>query len=68
MAFTPTRTDFTRSPFTGMTRESWLEAGKYLLTGIFANLGGADDPLVMPRAETEITYPHLSADGAQQAR
>lgn len=68
MTFTPTHTDFTLSPFTGMTRESWRDAGKYLLTGIFANLASADEPLVMPRKETEITYPHLHADTEQQAR
>lgn len=68
MTFTPSHTDFTLSPFTGLTRESWLEAGRYLLSGIFSHLKSSDEPLVMPRAETEITYPHLHASQAQQER
>lgn len=54
------------SPFTGMTRESWIDAGKYLLNGIFTNLSGIGSPLVMPRKETNITYPHLNASEIQQ--
>ncbi len=64
--FQPDRTDFEKSPFTGMTRKSWIEAGKYLLSGMFDNLSGIDAPPVMPRNETEITYPHLSAPEKKQ--
>ena len=35
MAFVPKHTDFTLSPYTGLTRESWLEAAKYLLQNVF---------------------------------
>lgn len=66
MSFKPEFTDFTLSPFTGLTRESWKDAGKYLLKGIFDNLSSIEDPLVMPRKETEITYPHLKASEETQ--
>ncbi|MCD8327280.1 MAG: DUF2264 domain-containing protein [Lachnospiraceae bacterium] len=59
MIFQPTHTDYTLSPYTGLTRESWIEAGKYMLAGIFQHIKSFDDPVVMPRQETEITYPHL---------
>ena len=57
-AWQPQHLDFERSPYTGLDRESWLEAGKYLLAGIFQNIKSADDPVVMPRYETEVTYPN----------
>lgn len=62
MVFQPKTVDFELSPYTGMVRESWLEAAEYLLTGVFQNIPSEDDPVVMPREETEITYPHLKAE------
>lgn len=59
MKFIPTTTDYELSPYTGLTRESWIEAGKYVLNGIFSNIKCFEDPVVMPRKETKITYPHL---------
>lgn len=67
MKFEPKTLDFDLSPYTGLTRESWLEAGKYLLEGIFQNIGDFQDPVVMPRKETEITYPHLKDSEEAQA-
>ncbi|MGN0299408.1 MAG: DUF2264 domain-containing protein [Lachnospiraceae bacterium] len=58
MVFIPTTLDFEKSPYTGLTRESWLEAGEYLLQGIFQNIQNFNDPVVMPRKETRVTYPH----------
>lgn len=58
MVFRPKILDYELSPYTGLTRESWLEAAEYMLTGIFQNIKTMDDPVVMPRKETEITYPH----------
>lgn len=66
MIFTPKHTDFNLSPYTGLTRESWLEAGEYMLTGIFKHIKSFDDPVVMPRQETKITYPHLNAPAQAQ--
>ncbi|RKM59984.1 DUF2264 domain-containing protein [Butyrivibrio sp. CB08] len=56
--FKPTKTDFELSPYTGLTRESWIEAARYLLSGVFDNLESIEAPVVMPRYETEVTYPH----------
>lgn len=61
MIFEPTTLDFERSPYTGLTRASWIEAGEYLLKGIFQHIKSFDDPVIMPRKETKVTYPH-SAD------
>ena len=57
--FVPKTLDFELSPYTGLTRESWLEAGRYMLEGIFQNIDDFEKPVIMPRKETEITYPHL---------
>lgn len=38
MAFVPKTLDYTVSPYTGLTRQSWIEAGTYLLEGVFQNL------------------------------
>ena len=67
MIFQPQTVDYELSPYTGLTRESWMEAGKYLLTGIFQNIKSFDDPVVMPRKETKVTYPHPHADAQVQA-
>ena len=61
MAFVPKTLDYTVSPYTGLTRQSWIEAGTYLLEGVFQNIAHFEDPVVMPRKETKVTYPH-SAD------
>lgn len=66
MVFKPKYTDFVLSPYTGFTRESWIEAGEYMLTGIFKHIKSFDDPVVVPRQETKITYPHLNASAASQ--
>lgn len=67
MRFVPKTLDFELSPYTGLTRESWLEAGIYLLEGIFQNIDDFQKPVVMPRKETEITYPHLKDTQEAQA-
>ncbi len=67
MRFEPKTLDYELSPYTGLTRESWLEAGRYLLEGIFQNIKDFQDPVVMPRKETQITYPHLWASQEIQA-
>ncbi len=67
MKFEPKTLDFELSPYTGLTRESWLEAGKYMLEGIFQHIDDFRNPIVMPRKETEITYPHLKASEQTQA-
>lgn len=65
MIFKPTALDFELSPYTGLTRESWIDAAKYLLEGVFSNIPSYDAPVVLPRTETEVTYPHKNASGNQ---
>ncbi len=63
MIFEPKSYDYNLSPYTGLTRDSWLEACKYLLKGIFDNLESIHSPVVVPRKENEVTYPHKSSTG-----
>lgn len=65
MVFKVENPDYQLSPYTGMTRTHWLDAGRYLLEGIFGNLHSIDDPIVMPRKETKVTYPHPDASKEQ---
>ena len=67
MKFVPKTLDFEVSPYTGLTRKSWLEAGIYMLEGIFGNIEDFRKPVVMPRKETKITYPHLKDSPEAQA-
>ena len=68
MAFTYKSSDKTLSPYTGLTRESWIEAGIYLLEGCFKNIPSFDHPVVLPRKDTKVTYPHLDAPESEQAQ
>ncbi|MCR4764444.1 MAG: DUF2264 domain-containing protein [Lachnospiraceae bacterium] len=69
MTYQPDFADYSLSPFTGMTRDSWRSAGKYLLRGLFDNLTDLNAPPLVQRTETKITYPHLDdSDGAQAAQ
>jgi hypothetical protein len=63
MVFQPKTVDYELSPFTGLTRDSWIEASEYLLEGIFKNIKNFTDPVVMPRKEDEVTYPHKKSTG-----
>lgn len=63
MKFTPHDPDYTLSPYTGMTRKHWLDAAKYLLEGVFKNISDYSSPVVLPRTETDVTYPHKDAAG-----
>lgn len=65
--FEPKHVDYELSPYTGLTRESWIEAAEYLLGGIFQNIKDFEDPVVMPRKETKVTYPH-SADAVWEIK
>lgn len=68
MAFKPSNPDFKLSPYTGLTRDSWIEAGIYILEGAFNNIKRFEDPVVMPRKDTKITYPHLNDSKEEQAQ
>ena len=45
MIFQAKTTDFELSPYTGLTRESWLEAAEYLLE----RLAGSSEPARLTR-------------------
>ena len=62
MIFQSDTLDYELSPYTGLTRESWLGAAEYLLTGIFQNIMDENAPVIMPRHDTKVTYPHPEAD------
>ena len=67
--YEPKFTDFDLSPYTGLTRKSWVDAAKYLMRGVFDNISDIEKPVVMPRVETEVTYPHLKDEpGAIKAQ
>ncbi|MCR4741192.1 MAG: DUF2264 domain-containing protein [Lachnospiraceae bacterium] len=56
-------TDHELSPYTGLTRESYKAIGRKLLSGIFDHIKSIEDPVIVKRSETEITYPHKDAKG-----
>lgn len=58
MAFEPKNLNFEQSPCTGLTREHWMDAARYMLEGIFRHVKDMDSPVLVPRMETEITYPN----------
>ena len=50
-------TDYNLSPYTGLTRDSWVEVGKYLLEGIFQDVKNFDDRIVdLIKNKTGIKY------------
>ncbi|MCQ2770715.1 MAG: DUF2264 domain-containing protein [Clostridia bacterium] len=58
MPFCVQEPNYTLSPFTGMTRKHWFDAAIYLLDGIFKHIYSVEDPLLVPRKEFEVSYPH----------
>ena len=56
MKFTVQQPDFEHSFRTGMTRDHWIEAGKFLLEGVFQHVKSSEDPIVVPKRPGK-TYP-----------
>ncbi len=48
--------DYKQSPYTGMTRQHWLDAASYLLEGAFGYISNLDDPMKFPKQHDK-TYP-----------
>ena len=46
-----------RSPYTGMTREHWIGISHFFLEGIFEHVEKLEDPIVVLRHETKVSYP-----------
>lgn len=59
--FHVTDPDFTKSPYSGMTRRHWVQAGEYLLAGAFSYIHTLDDPMYFPK-QLEKTYPRGDND------
>lgn len=49
--------DYQKSPYTGMTRQHWIQAGEYLLKGAFNYIHTLDDPMYFPK-QLDKTYPN----------
>jgi hypothetical protein len=52
--------DYNLSPYTGMTRQGWVDAAKYLLQGAFSHIKTLDDPMYFPRMG-DVCYPKDSS-------
>lgn len=48
--------DYAVSPYTGMTRQHWIDAASYLLEGAFGYIHTLDDPMKFPK-QPGISYP-----------
>lgn len=48
--------DYQKSPYSGMTRKHWIQAGEYLLNGAFSYIHDLDDPMYFPK-QLDKTYP-----------
>ncbi len=46
-----------KSPYTGMTRQHWIQAGEYLLKGAFDYIHTLDDQMYFPK-QLDKTYPN----------
>lgn len=59
--FTIANPDKKQSPFTGMTRQHWMQAAQYLLEGPFAYVNNIQSPMDLPKQEGK-SYPHNDRD------
>lgn len=56
-AYTVEHPDFDRSPFTGMTRQHYIDCAKHILTRAFRHVQSFDQPIVFPTIPGSKTYP-----------
>ncbi|MDA3853249.1 MAG: DUF2264 domain-containing protein, partial [Bacteroidales bacterium] len=59
-AFKIDNPDYKVSPLTGVTRQHWVDAAEYLLTGAFSYVNDMDAPLKFPKQPGK-SYPHNEA-------
>ena len=55
--------DYTLSPYTGMTRDHWIQAAEYILEGAFGYIKNLDDQMYFPK-QLDKTYPRGKNDVA----
>ena len=53
--------DYTTSPLTGVTRQHWVDAAEYILSGAFTYVHSLDDPMKFPK-QFDKTYPHSEGE------
>lgn len=63
MKYVNTTPDFNLSPYTGMTKKHWMEVAEFLLEGLFTNIKGWDDPIIVKRADESVGYPSKGESG-----
>lgn len=56
MAYEIREPDYELSPFSGMTRKHWIDAGLHLLDGVMGHVKNFDDPIALPKQPGK-TYP-----------
>ena len=61
MKFELKNPDYGKSPYTGMTKEHWLEVCEFLLEGIFSGIERMDGHPVSRRVEFEVSYPNKNS-------
>ena len=61
MKFELKNPDYGKSPYTGMTKEHWLEGCEFLLEGIFSGIERMDGHPVSRRVEFEVSYPNKNS-------
>ena len=59
--FTVWQPDYQKSPYTGMTRQHWIQAGEYLLKGAFNYIHTLDDQMYFPK-QLDKTYPRNTGE------
>lgn len=61
MKFEVKNPDYGKSPYTGMTKEHWLEVCEFLLEGIFSGIESMEGQPVSRRVEFEVSYPNKNS-------
>lgn len=56
-AYTVQNPDYETSPFTGMTRQHYIDCAKYILTRAFTHVRSFEDPIVFPTIPGSKSYP-----------
>ncbi len=59
--FHVTHPDWQLSPFTGLTRQGWIDCGKFILAGAFQYVNRVEDPMLFPKVPG-VSYPQEGYD------
>jgi hypothetical protein len=64
--FSPNKKDFITSPYTGITREDWIDSGIHILEGAFQYVDDIKTPMFLPKFPGK-SYPHNGNENASQS-